>query len=206
MSKAKTVTHKKRHIQKRKASPLVKYLMIVIGIGVLLTASGFTFAATQEQHDYFCSSCHTQPESTYYQRTLATHPVDLASAHTVKQVRCIDCHSGTGVTGRVGAELLGAHNALAFYTGTAVQPAKVTSPIGDGNCLKCHAKVLVSRDMNNHFHFFLLRWQSRDTAAATCVSCHTGHATDGQADIAFLSQSHTVPVCDACHSALGEGE
>ena len=206
MSKTRATSRKKRQAAKRPISPLVKYLMVAVGVGVMLAASGFTFAATQEQHDYFCSSCHTQPETTYYQRTQAALAVDLASAHTAKQVRCIDCHSGKGVTGRVSAELLGAHNALAFYTGTAVQPAKQTSPIGDTNCLKCHTKVLTGRDMNNHFHFFLLRWQARDPAAATCVSCHTGHATDGQANIAFLSQSHTVPVCDACHRALGEGE
>jgi len=50
-----------------------------------------------------------------------TQPVDLASAHKADNTRCIDCHSGKGVTGRIRAELLGAHNALAFYTRTAVQ-------------------------------------------------------------------------------------
>jgi len=51
------------------------------------------------------------------------------------------------------AELLGAHNALAFYTKTAVQPAKLTRPIGDENCVKCHQNVLPNRNMNNHFTF-----------------------------------------------------
>ena len=37
---------------------------------------------------------------------------------------------------------MGARNAFKWYTGTAVQPAVLTSPIGDGNCLKCHQDVV----------------------------------------------------------------
>jgi hypothetical protein len=105
----------------------------------------------------FCASCHTQPESTFFQRSVDTQPVDLASIHKADNTRCIDCHSGKGVTGRIRAELLGAHNALAFYTRTAVQPAKLTRPIGDDSCLKCHQNVTTQRDRNNHFHGFLAR-------------------------------------------------
>ena len=169
-------------------------------------ASGFTFAATQEQHDAFCSSCHTQPESTFYQRSLETQTVDLASFHKVKNTRCIDCHSGVGVVGRIEAELLGAHNALAFYTRTAVQPAKLTRPIGDESCLKCHQDVAARQDMNNHFHVFLARWQAQDPKAATCVSCHQGHSTDGDSQIMFLNQAITQAVCEACHASLAAGE
>lgn len=104
-----------------KTSPILIALLAAFGLAVILTASGFAFAATQETHDSFCASCHTQPESTFFQRSVDTQPVDLASAHKADNTRCIDCHSGKGVTGRIRAELLGAHNALAFYTRTAVQ-------------------------------------------------------------------------------------
>ena len=100
---------------------------------------------------------------------------------------------------------LGAHNALAWYTHAAVQPAKLTVPIDDANCLKCHAQVTASRGRSNHFHYFLARWQAVDPNAATCVTCHAGHVTDGDASIAFLNQQHTEAVCQACHNAVGEG-
>ena len=97
--------------------------------------------AGQESHDTFCTSCHTMPESTFYDRSTAAQPVDLASFHTTKNTACIDCHSGQGIFGRIQAELMGARNAFKWYTGTAVQPAVLTFPIGDGNCLKCHQQV-----------------------------------------------------------------
>jgi hypothetical protein len=108
-------------------------LVGIVALGIILAASGFTFAASQETHDPFCASCHTQPETTFFQRSTAAQAVDLASFHTAQQTRCIDCHSGAGVLGRMRAELLGARNAAAWYTHTDVQPAKLTVPIRDAN-------------------------------------------------------------------------
>jgi hypothetical protein len=180
--------------------------LFVLGVAILFTAGGFSFAATQERHDSFCASCHTQPESTFYQRSLAAGPVDMASAHNPDKTRCIDCHSAPGVFGRIQAELLGAHNALAYFTHTDVQPAKLTHPIEDGNCLKCHQEVLTPAniDINNHFHAFLPRWQAVDANAARCVSCHNGHITGGDTQLMFLNDATTQSVCEACHSALRE--
>ncbi|MEO8391591.1 MAG: hypothetical protein ABI700_01235, partial [Chloroflexota bacterium] len=52
----------------------VRILYVIIALaafGIILSVAGFTFAATQEQHDSFCASCHTQPESTFYQNSIA---------------------------------------------------------------------------------------------------------------------------------------
>lgn len=199
----KSRRHKRRSF---KPSPLLKIILAGAGVAALLAVSGFTFAASRETHDSFCASCHTQPESTFYQRSITNPPVDLASAHKAEQTRCIDCHSGIGVFGRMGAELLGAHNALAFYTRTAVQPAVLTKSIGDANCLKCHQDVTAQApEINNHFHVFLFRWQAADPNAAHCVSCHGGHTTEGSADTRFMSDATVRPQCEACHQALGEG-
>ncbi len=186
--------------------PFVPAIGGLVLLGVLLAAGGFSFAATQEQHDAFCASCHTQPETTYYQRALAAPPVDLASWHTTKEVTCINCHSGVGVPGRMSAELMGARNALLWYTGRATQPAPLTYPIGDANCLKCHGDVTGTRSQDNHFHYFLARWQALDPNAASCVTCHGGHTTDGLADIMFLNQAKTEGICQSCHNALGAGD
>ncbi|NMC77960.1 MAG: hypothetical protein GYA59_01255 [Chloroflexi bacterium] len=200
----------------RKTVPWI-LLPILVAILLLFVAGGFAFAATQESHDTFCGSCHTEPESTYLQRSTATQPTDLASYHTTESTRCIDCHSGQGVGGRLQAEVLGASNALKWYIGTAVQPAPLTHPIGDANCLKCHQQVTereyvpqnqalsqLGEGRNGHWHVFLARWQAQDANAATCVSCHGGHTTDGDAQILYLNEQHTAAVCDACHRVLGE--
>ena len=195
----------RKPVRKSKRSPILLVALIAGAVILLLTASGFAFAATQEQQDAFCASCHTQPETTYYQRSLESTPTDLASFHyQQKDVRCIDCHSGSGIFGRVGAEMLGAHNALAWYTNTATQPAKLTVPIGDVNCLKCHAQVTSDRTMNNHFHYFLSRWQSVDPNAAHCVTCHSSHTQDGTSADQFLNEQRTTNQCDACHRVLSD--
>ncbi len=158
-----------------------------------------------EEKDSFCSSCHTQPESTFYQRSLDAKVTDLASFHRTKDTKCIDCHSGVGVTGRVGAILLGSRNAAAYFTHTAQQPAPLTVPIADANCIKCHQQVTSGQPtMDNHFHIFLIRWQAADPNAAGCASCHTGHNTAGQEQYGYLDPQQADQVCQACHEKLRE--
>jgi nitrate/TMAO reductase-like tetraheme cytochrome c subunit len=201
-------------------------LVAIIAFAIVLTVSGFTYAASQEEHDAFCASCHTEPESTYVQRSTTAPPVDLASFHTTEGIRCIDCHSGAGMPGRMQAELLGARNAALWYTHTAHQPATVTQPIGDASCLKCHQevtqagyrpehRVTLGRGEGeggeggeagpNHWHEQLARWQATSTNAATCISCHPGHSTAGTAETGFQDPQATRAVCEGCHQVLGEG-
>ncbi len=92
--------------------PFIPLLIVLFVVGIALAGGGFAFAASQETHDAFCTSCHTQPESTFYQRSIGAKAVDLASFHQPQKGRCIDCHSGQGVTGRMSAELMGARNAF----------------------------------------------------------------------------------------------
>jgi nitrate/TMAO reductase-like tetraheme cytochrome c subunit len=204
---------------------LILVLAGIVALGILLAAGGFVFAASQETHDPFCGSCHTQPESTFLQRSTDAQAVDLASYHTTQKTRCIDCHSGPGILGRMRAELLGAHNALAWYAHTAVQPAKLTVPIRDANCLKCHQAVTQrgytpkqsvtiggefgrgeEEARTNHWHEFLARWQAAAPNAGTCTSCHPGHSTDGTAQTGFENTQTTQSVCEACHRVLRERE
>lgn len=207
---------------RKKIFGLTSVLVGIVALGIFLAVSGFTFAASQEGHDPFCASCHTQPESTFFQRSTDAQAVDLASYHTAHETRCIDCHSGQGVLGRMQAELLGARNGVAWYTNTAVQPAKLTIPIQDANCLKCHQDVIqkgytpkLSVTLGgeggeeagpNHWHEDLARWQAAAPNAGPCTSCHPGHTTDGTAQTGFQNARTTLTLCDACHQVLSEGE
>jgi predicted CXXCH cytochrome family protein len=189
----------------KKSRPL-RWLIVagaVVAVGIILASGGLVTAIQLENHNAFCASCHTEPESQYYQRSLAA-PVDLASAHNAKNVTCIQCHSGPGTMGRVDAiASVAAPDTFAFYSGHYRKPATITVPLGDEHCLKCHADVSNSQDFNNHFHAFLPRWQAADPKnAATCVECHQGHNTNGRADIAYLEEATTVAVCQRCHSTL----
>jgi len=222
---------RKQNSPSRKLFLIIPALLAAVLAAFLLAAGGFAFAASQESHDAFCASCHTQPETTYFQRETGGSPVDLASFHSAQYARCIDCHSGQGLIGRMQAELLGARNAFKWYTGTAVQPAVLNYPIADANCLKCHQDV-TQRNFTpkeqiivpgrgggegggeegraNHWHAFLTRWQNAVPATAgTCVSCHSGHPTTGTAQTGFMDTQAVQQTCEACHQVLrreGGGE
>jgi predicted CXXCH cytochrome family protein len=214
MTKRNGLPDKKTRL--KRSFPWILVFGIVL-VALLLPAGGFAFAAIQESKDPFCGSCHSQPETTYVERSTPAKPVDLASYHTPKNTRCIDCHSGQGIGGRLSAEMLGANNAIKWYSGNAIQPAPLTQPISDGNCLKCHDQVTqrgyvpknnslnnLGEGRNDHWHLFLTRWQSQDSNAATCVSCHGGHTTDGDAQILYLNDQHTTALCESCHQVLGQ--
>lgn len=195
-----------RERQQRRRKVILFTLLGVVAVVLLFGVGTFTFAASMEEKDSFCASCHTEPESTYYTRGQQQTPVDLATFHQTKQNRCIDCHSGAGVPGRLVAMLIGARNAAAYFTKTAKQPAPLLFPIGDVNCTKCHAETTRATDFNQHFHAYLSRWQAADPSAATCVSCHTGHATDGDSSIQFLNRARAEGICQKCHQVLGGGD
>ncbi len=178
----------------------------LIVIGLLFSGGALATAIQVENDDAFCASCHTEPETTFYQRSRAA-PVDLASAHTAKEVDCIQCHSGSGTGGRLQAiSTVAAPDLLHYLSGSYRHPAAVTVPIGDDHCLKCHADITANRDMNNHFHAFLPLWQARAPAdAATCVDCHQAHVTGGLPNAAYLQETTTEAVCQRCHQFAGEG-
>ncbi|HEX7976412.1 MAG TPA: cytochrome c3 family protein [Anaerolineales bacterium] len=200
-------SHKHASLPARHQVVSAKPRLLVLGLMAVLALAGLVGlgAAQFENRDPFCASCHTQPETVYYQREANTLAVDLASFHTAKQTRCIDCHSGSGPTGRVGALALGARDLLAFASGHYRQPSPQTRPIGDSNCLKCHADLQARQDFNNHFHVFLPRWQALDTHAAGCVDCHQSHTTNGDASLGYLNQQVTTQVCQRCHNFAGQG-
>jgi predicted CXXCH cytochrome family protein len=195
----------RKPVKKRRTLPFHwTAIAIPAAVVLFLTIVSFSFAASMEENNAFCASCHTQPETTYYASFQAAGaPTDLAAFHNTKQTKCIDCHSGEGTGGRIDAILQGAHNAVAFYTRTARQPGTLTSPFGDGNCLKCHRSITDSNDFNNHFHNLLPRWQAADPNAAGCVSCHTSHPSGRDPKLAFLDQTQTDRVCQRCHNSQG---
>jgi hypothetical protein len=176
---------------------------IAVVVGGAAVVTGLAYAAHIENNDAFCASCHTQPESQYYQRALA-QPVDLASAHADKGVECIQCHSGRGAIGRVNAiATVAIPDLIAYNTGRYRHPAVITDPIGDDHCLKCHGGIDSRQEFNNHFHVFLATWKARAPQdAATCVDCHQTHVTGGLVDAGFLTKSTTVAVCQRCHAVL----
>lgn len=201
MAKRSSRVQKSSWISNRKTRLLVGagiLCLVLFGLVIPMTAMQF------ENHNSFCASCHTEGEQTFYDRSTASDPVDLASIHDIKgQARCIDCHTGPGIIGRYGGLMAGSTDLINFFSGHYPQPAALEEPYPDANCLKCHADIFQKQEFNNHFHVFLPRWQAVDKNAATCVSCHLSHDITGDVKIGFLNEQTTTAVCQKCHSFAG---
>jgi hypothetical protein len=203
----------KEKIQKQKSKrkgrkwlpgPLILAGIIAIGLALIVSAGGTAYALNLENHDAFCASCHTEPEGEFYQNSLQTSSTTLAAYHVQKNVRCIDCHSGSGLFGRLQGLEQGAQDLIAYESGNYHHPAITTNPLGDGSCLKCHAEVTKNESFNNHFHVFLAQWQSIDPHAAHCIDCHTSHSV-AQASQSYLAVATVQNECQACHAVAGRG-
>jgi len=188
--------------RERKRRQGIIYIGLVAGALALVAISGTTaYALNLENHDAFCASCHTQPESQYYQQSSEKTPTTLAAFHTQKGARCIDCHSGAGPLGRAVGLWQGSQDLAAYYSGHYHSPALTQNKLDDGSCTKCHADILARPDFNNHFHVLLSRWQSTDPNAAHCVDCHTAHPTADSTQ-AYLQTAPVEKVCQDCHAKL----
>jgi len=149
----------------RLAAPAAAALILLaIGVGTGLRVSRL------EEHDSFCTSCHTVPEVTYFERAQAalggqTPYADLSSAHYGRApssgeqmaIRCIDCHRGSGSLAHRAVTLsLGARDALIWVTGQSdptIEKSELIVPfLLTAACVECHLDVLLVAGFNNHFH------------------------------------------------------
>src|SRR5690242_3829221 len=102
-------------------------IAVVALFGLIVFGSlAFVGATALEEHDDFCASCHTVPESTYFQRATTAISntnvtiADLASYH-YRQAQdkgqptfgCIECHRGdSSLTERIQTLALGGQDTI----------------------------------------------------------------------------------------------
>lgn len=139
-------------------------VFLALILGSALTVSRF------EEQDSFCTSCHTLPEVTYFERAQAalsgeTPYLDLSSAHyalpgeggEILPMRCIDCHRGNGsLPHRAVTLTLGARDAILWISGQAdpaIEKTDLEVPfLLTAACVECHQPSLLTVGFNNHFH------------------------------------------------------
>jgi len=194
---------------KRNPGPFRRLFSLGSALALLLILAGggaTLYAFHLENNDAFCTACHTQPESTFYQRAQQTQATDLASDHSAQGVHCIECHSGPGLLGRAQGMQQGVRDLLVYWRGNYHQPAKPTRPYPDTQCTKCHQSIAQDRTFNNHFHVLLPQLaRAFPSQQISCVECHQGHSTKGERKLAFLNRQTTGQTCQKCHRVAGEG-
>jgi hypothetical protein len=181
---------------------------------------GFVVASALEEHDSFCTSCHTVPETTYYNRaylaldnpTLAVN--DLATAHyhlaqdgKKEPFACINCHRGDSSLGhRISTIALAGRDTITYVTGNENPQIEKTnireSWLPNAACVSCHTPLLMTvSGLNNHFHTLLPQAGEAQKKGGKLIAEGVIKGNDA----ALAQWSHTVSdvnlTCTSCHLA-----
>jgi nitrate/TMAO reductase-like tetraheme cytochrome c subunit len=202
--------------RRRRIWPILAGIVFVIVLGI----GGFLTASALEEQDSFCISCHTVPETTYYNRAyfaldnpsvtvtdLATAHYHLAQQNNTAAFACISCHRGDASLGhRISTLALAGRDTLIYVLGKE-DPTIEKSHTKEGwlpnaACLSCHAEtLLVLEGIDNHFHTHL---PQAATALANGGTLSVPDRLQAQKQTllsAGLETVNTPLVCSDCHQA-----
>jgi len=213
-------THKPPVVRKSSRSFLPQNLkarrrLVIIGalflVGLLFLSFGFVGGTLLEDHNDFCASCHTVPESTYFNRSVAAIAdknkkiTDLATMHfhqasnQNQDFQCISCHRGDSSLGdRIQTLLLGAKDTVIYVAGkadpTIEKPTIAYSVLVNAACIRCHETTLLTvNGISTHFHNFLP--QTAELLAQGKKFIGGSFSEDGFRTI------NTSLTCTSCHLA-----
>lgn len=183
-----------------------------IAAGALGGPLGWAVTDRLEQDDRFCIACHLEPDVPLHIDNFEDFrdrpAVSLAVAHAAAgndahddgAFRCIDCHGGTGLTGRARVKLLSAKDAFWYAVGRFEEPDGMRWPLRDADCTWCHASFEERADAANPaFHALPVH---NVELGVGCVECHLSHERGGLADHDFLHPERVREQCARCHAEL----
>ncbi|HVP30117.1 MAG TPA: hypothetical protein VMW35_13270 [Myxococcota bacterium] len=208
-------------VEKPRRGRLFVALPVLAAALPLVAWAGWAISDRLEQRNEFCNSCHL-PNGTPLHRDLrrdfdgVPHET-LASVHGGAKVeargdgpeaafRCYDCHSGTGLVGRLRVKALAAKDALWYVAGRFEEPGEMRHPLRDADCRKCHATYPESErraegtgGWTRPFHAVAVHNAGLEVG---CVECHLAHERGGIPDAYFLQAKLLVDQCARCHAEL----
>lgn len=168
-------------------------LMLIGGVAMLYGVREI------EKKDAFCGTCHVDDHRMKIEQSLADEAETLSAFHHIKKdVRCINCHGYDSLLGRVETMILATKSLIHYMTGDFEEPIRVTEPIRDENCIKCHPSNRPHPLGEDEFHGRM----DHMTISIPCVDCHKGHKT-GEPTHSYLVRSEVLSQCAECHPERG---
>lgn len=193
----------------------LRYRTFALGFlaaGLLLGPAGWFGTDVLERRNDFCNACHLEPGVVLHaeiRRQFDARPgVNLASVHglaghgtgaSAREFRCIDCHGGTGFTGKARTKVLAAKDAFWYLVGSFDEPDHMAWPLREEDCRQCHASFAAPVPDAAEPAFHALGLHNRELGVA-CVACHTVHETGGLEELYYLQPSRVRQQCAQCHS------
>lgn len=189
--------------------------LLLLTLGLVLLPTGWLVTDHLESENHFCISCHLPTGVRLHRhnfRDFDRRPPDsLAALHAKAgnearadgRFRCIDCHGGTGLGGRLRVKLLSARDAFWYVTGRFEEPKGMSWPLRDADCLRCHPSFPEkgAASANPPFHSLPVH---NGALEVRCVECHLSHESGGLADRFFLQPRQVRAQCARCHSEFAD--
>jgi len=197
------------------AKPVRWQVGLVLGCAVLAPLGWLATERLEARND-FCNACHL-PSGEPLHRAIRDDFVSLpastlAAAHATAGnaeradggFRCIDCHGGASIIGRVRVKALAAKDALAWATGRFEEPAGMRWPLWDEDCRQCHAEFdppVREAWQSPAFHELAVH---NVELGVNCVECHASHERSAPIAPYFLDAVRVRSQCARCHLEFEE--
>jgi hypothetical protein len=169
--------------------PWIAGMGVALVILLLVAIAGFAFVNDNRT----CAWCHViEPEAKSYETT----------AHHAAGVACQDCHTKPGVFNYFIRNIAGVTHIIENITGNYYKP--VTTFVGTENCVQCHPKEEIERDIvvgNIRVNHTGLREQGYQ-----CVTCHVAIAHGDAIPIGARPKTSTMATCWQCHNGVDESQ
>lgn len=187
-------------------------LGIALVVALAAAPAGFYASDRIEQDNDFCNECHLTPDVPLHRDIRggfdATQPVSLAGVHGGAPVearpddesfRCIDCHGGTSLVGRLRVKALAAKDAFWYAVGDFDEPDAMEWPLWDEDCRKCHDGFdFTPPETGESPRFHQLPVHDVELGVG-CVECHQVHEAGGNPQAYFLAAESVRSQCARCH-------
>jgi len=201
---------------RRRLPPLRVSAILAIGFAVLAPL-GWAITDHLERDNDFCNACHLEPGVPLHLEIRRDFdgwpPTSLAAGHAAgflgddaaEGFRCIDCHGGVSVLGRMRVKALAAVDAFWYGVGQFEEPQGMGWPLWDEDCRQCHASFDETEPLgwqSPRFHQLAVH---NVELGVDCVECHRAHAR-GDASNHFLGVAWVRTQCARCHSEFEEDD
>ncbi|MFQ5456551.1 MAG: NapC/NirT family cytochrome c [Nitrospirota bacterium] len=133
----------------------MKNIFFSIGLVLIIFFGVVGGGRILEKSPKFCASCHEMKDS---------YNSWISSGASEKHTNCIQCHSGQGLTGIIGAEMRGLRQIYQHITGRMKGIENISNVVPDRFCLKCHD----IKEMQHEHH----EEHNIDTIGKKCAVCH----------------------------------
>jgi nitrate/TMAO reductase-like tetraheme cytochrome c subunit len=120
-------------------------------------------------------------------------------------LRCIDCHGGSSLAGRLRVKALAAKDAFFYLSGRFEEPRAMRWPLWDEDCRKCHASFAERSSESWRSPGFHELAVHNARLGVGCVECHQVHESGGDPSVNFLDTGAVRAQCARCHSQFAEG-